>query len=131
MARTKSIATYPNAAFYALVQRVLNDRTFLVPCNASQAASMRGELYAWRRSCELAPDEARRIGVDPDKLRQVAFRISDAGMTGVLAEDLVTPKLIAGALGTIPPLPTAASQALARLRAAGVAPASGGVDGQE
>ena len=130
MARAKSITSYPNSAFYALVQRVLSDRTFMVPCTKPQAASMRGELYAWRRACELAPAEAERIGIRLEDLRLVAFKVGDQGMTCILAEDLVTPRLIAGALGGIPGLQSAASLALDRLRAAGLAPTGQG-DGQE
>ena len=131
VARTKSITSYPNAAFYALVQRVLAERSFLVPCTKAQAASMRGELYAWRRACETAPAEAERIGVNPADLRLVAFKVGDAGMTGILAEDLVTPSLIGAALGVIPDMQSAASLALTRLRAAGLAPSTGQGDGQE
>lgn len=90
---------------------------------------MRGELYAWRRACESAPAEAERIGINTALLRLVAFKVGENGMTGILTEDLVTPRLIGDALGPIPTMQSAASQALDRLRAAGVVPATGGDNG--
>jgi len=120
MPRTRSLETYPNQAFWALVQRIVAERTFLIPCTQAQAASMRGEIYAWRRACEAAPEAAARLGIDTGQLRLTAFRIGAEGMTGMLAADLQTPSLIASALGGLPQQRTAAQQALDRLREAGL-----------
>ena len=120
MPRTRSLETYPNQAFYALVLRILAERTFRVPCTKPQAASMRGEIYAWRRACAASPGAASLLGIDPAKLREVAFRIDDEGLLGILAADLQTPSLIASALGGVPHVPSAAQAALERLRAAGL-----------
>ena len=120
MPRTRSIETYPNQAFWALVQRIIAERTFLVPCTQPQAASMRGEIYAWRRACEATPEAAAYLGIDVAKLRLTAFRISAEGMLGMLSADLQTPSLIAGALGGLPEQRTAAQSALDRLKEAGL-----------
>lgn len=125
MPRTRSLETYPNSAFWALIQRIIAEAPatgqFTVPCTKAQAASMRGEIYAWRRACEAAPQRAQDLSINLEQLREVAFRISDEGLIGVLASSLQTPSLIAAALGgNAPPLKTAAQAALDRLREAGL-----------
>lgn len=112
MPRAKQLETYPNNAFWAVVSRVLGTgKEFLIPCTKAQAASMRGELYAWRRACESAPEKAEQLGITPSQLRNVAYRISDTGMTALPAEQLQTAGLIAQALGGTVPQPTSAASA--------------------
>ena len=119
MPRTRSLETYPNREFWALCQRILEAPVpFQVPCTRPQAASMRGELYAWRRAAEAQPTQAAGYGIDVFKLRNVAFRVNDRGLEGISASLLQTPSLILSALGMSP---TQASlspseQALANLR---------------
>lgn len=123
MPRTRSLETYPNQAFWALIQRIIAEGGFTVPCSRSQAASMRGEIYAWRRACEGGQERATQFGINVGKLREVAFRIDDTGLVGVLASELMTPSLITNALGgNLPALKSAAQQALDRMREAGLVP---------
>lgn len=126
MPRTRSLETYPNQSFWALVQRILAEETFTVPCTQPQAASMRGEIYAWRRACEGLPGRASQMGIDVAQLREVAFRIGPKGLVGVLASSLQMPTLIASALGgEVPLMKSAAQQSLERLLAM-----KGGEDGR-
>jgi hypothetical protein len=128
MPRTKPIETYPCTHYSALVRRVADsDEPFTVPCSRAQAASLRGEIHAWRRACEQDKDEARSLGVPVDSLRKVAFRIVGAGLEVIPERMLVGPGLIEAALG-MKPLPAAedpadaAQASLARLLQMGTPP---------
>lgn len=127
MPRARFIDTYPNREFMALVEKIVSlNGPFLIPCTQAQAASMRGELYAWRRSAKANPEHALSLGVDADKLYQVAFRISDDGLTGLPSTMLQTPSLILSALnGEAPALTNPAKEALKRLQAMGIKPEDG------
>lgn len=128
MPRTRSIETYPNREFWALCLRILeSDEPFNVPCTRPQAASMRGELYAWRRACEASPQAAASLGIDTFRLRDVAFRVKDEGLEGISASLLQTPSLILAALGGLPKVESPSEKALANLRAMGL----GESDGQD
>lgn len=127
MPRTRSLETYPNREFWALVQRILSQPDpFIVPCTRPQAASVRGELYAWRRACEAAPLQAAQYGIDSQQLREVAFRVKDEGLEGISASLLQNASLILSALGDIGAAPKSASQqALDNLRAMGLGEGNG------
>lgn len=130
MPRTRPLETYPNREYWALCNRVLTDtRPFTVPCTRTQAASLRGELYAWRRACEGDPVGATLYQIDPGRLRELAWRITEAGLETVLSSTLPGPSLIRAALGELPPGVSPASVALANLLALGVDPERG--DGRE
>lgn len=117
MPRNRDLLNYPNQQFIALVQRVLaTSAPFTVPCTRTQAATMRGELFAWRRCCEADPVRALDIGCPVGDLRQVTFGISDTGLIAQLATSRPTPALIEAALGGTPPLRDEAKEALERLR---------------
>lgn len=129
MPRTRQLVTYPNREFYALILRVLSeDKPFLVQCSVTQAASTRGTIYAWRRACELAPDQAAAFGIDAYRLREVAFRIKPDGLEGVPANQLQTASLILSALGMVafPPESSPAQKALETLREMGFQPEQSG-----
>lgn len=129
MTRARPLLTYHHQQYMALVNKVLNENTaFLAPCTATQAASLRGELYAWRRACELAPSEARALGVEPEKLRLIGWRIKPGGLETCLAADFDGPRIIEQALGgNLPDLASPAAQALAALQAnLGKEPSNGG-----
>lgn len=120
MARNRPFDTYPNEVYWALVQRVLETgEPFTVPCSRTQAASMRGELYAWRRACETDIGLATQYGVNVDKLRTVTWRIVEGGLQCCLTSSLPGPSLIAQALGAAAPTDTRtpAQRALDALRA--------------
>jgi hypothetical protein len=120
MPRNRPIVTYPLPQFMALVTRILDGRgAVTIPCTPTQAASMRGELYAWRVACEQSPEEARSLGVPVERLREVAFRIRSLGLEVVHQSTLQTPALIEAALGTSPALVSPAQKALDRLRSLG------------
>ena len=117
MPRTRSLETYANRQFLALVKRTIAlNAPVLIPCTRPQAASMRGEMHAWRRAAEGNPDSARHYGIDLDMLRQVALRITAEGMECIPQSLLVTPSLIENALGPMPGLISQATSALDRLR---------------
>lgn len=128
MPRIRTIVAYPLQQFIALYQRVIDtQQPFVVPCTRPQAASMRGELYAFRRACEGSPGEAEGLGVKVTNLRLVSFRITDAGLECLLGSSLASPSLIEAALGGTTPITTPAQAALNRLRGlvgAGVADGS-------
>jgi hypothetical protein len=118
MTRRRPLITYHNADYWALVTRVLaSGERFTIPCTRAQAASLRGELYAWRVACEKAPAEARDLGIDPDRLREVAWTIDGTGLITLPVGELVGPGLIRAALGTDPDTPASkAAAALANLK---------------
>lgn len=118
MTRARPILSYHHQQYMALVSKVLSERKpFIAPCTATQAASLRGELYAWRRACEQSPDEARALGVDPDKLREVGWRIRPTGLETCLSSDFEGPRIIEQALGgTLPPMQSPAAEALKALQ---------------
>jgi hypothetical protein len=87
----------------------------------TKAATLRGEIYAWRRAAEKAPLAAGQLGIDLNEIRRVAFRITDEGLEAIPETLLAGPAAIEAALGPVPPLTTAASPAevaLQRLRQA-------------
>jgi hypothetical protein len=132
MPRQRPLATYPLQQYLALFAKVATTReAVLIPCTPPQAASLRGELYAFRRAAEHAPGEAEALGINLQHLREVAFRLPKEG-TGLEAlhqSALVGPKLIEAALGGTAPVETPAQASLRRLREMGLtAPAAGGED---
>lgn len=117
MPRARPIITYPVPQFVALFERVLGGAgNVVIPCTQTQAASMRGELYAFRVACEADPEAARALGIPVEQLRLVAFRIKAAGLEAIHQAQLMTPSLIEAALGTSPALVSPAQAALDRLR---------------
>lgn len=126
MPRTRQLETYPNPAFWALFDRVLSTQLpVTVPCTRTQALSMRGEIYAWRRAAEAAPEQAAQLGITASRLREVALQISHEGLVAVLSSSLATASLISDALGGVPKMTNASTQALERLKALGLAPEGG------
>lgn len=119
MTKARPLSTYPNAHYLALIARVRESGApFLVPCTPPQAASLRGELYAWRRACLARPDEAQAEGIDPDILATITWRIRPDGLETTPVAALPGPALIEQALGHPPETAEAkAAEALARLRA--------------
>ncbi len=119
MPKTRSLVTYPNRQFIALVAKVLESgQPFTVPCSRAQAASLRGELYAWRRAAEEDRAEAAQLGVPVERLRDLAWRITDKGLETIPANMLVGPNLIEMALGgEAPALESPAAKALRDLQA--------------
>lgn len=117
MPRTRALITYPNRQYLALIQRVLDTgQPFTVPCTRGQAASLRGELYAWRRAAEEDAGEARLIGLPVDRFRDLAWRITDKGLETIPTTMLVGPGLIDSALGVESvPLESPAARALKAL----------------
>lgn len=118
MPRTRPLDSYPNAEFSALIREVLRTGAPVqVPCTRLQAASLRGEMYAWRRAVDREPIAAELIGCPTvAEARSIAFRINDFGMEAIPASTLQNPSLIIQALGTIPPLISPVQAALERLR---------------
>lgn len=119
MPRTRALITYANRQFIALVTKVIETgEPFLVPCSRPQAASLQGELYAWRRAAEKDPEEAVQLGVPTQRLRDIAFRVTDKGLEAIPANMLVGPSLIESALGgEAPGLESPAAKALRDLQA--------------
>lgn len=117
MPRAKPIEAYPNRQYAALCQRVLDlDGPFLVPCSKQAAASIRSEWYAWRKACLSSKTEALALGVDPERLLEIALRIVDGGLEVFPARLLKNPAIIDAALGGSAPLQSQASQALEALK---------------
>lgn len=102
MPRTKPLDAYPNAHYSALVARVSGGGTFTVPCTRPQAASLRGELYAWRRAAQAEPTEAAQLGINVQLLAAIGWRITDAGLETYHVAELQSAKLIEAALGQAP-----------------------------
>jgi len=114
LARTRPLATYPSAHFLALIERA----PITVPATKTQAASLRGEIYAWRRACEQSPGEASLLGVNPAVLRDIILRIGEHGLEVLPMNELPSIKLIESALGTAPARVDPAAEALARMQSA-------------
>jgi hypothetical protein len=122
MPRVRPLETYPYRQFMAVFTKVAASREpFLIPCTRPQAASLRGELYAFRRACEGQPGAAQAMGIELDTLRDVAFRIVADGLEACHQSALVGPSLIERALGAeAPPMKTAAQIALDKIKAMGI-----------
>lgn len=119
MPRTRPFDSYPTRSYLALVRKVADSgQSFTVPCSRTQAASMRGELFAWRRACEAEQGLARAAGVDLAQLRTVTWRVTNQGLECLFTTSLPGPKLIEDALGLQPEQETrnAAQRALDSLR---------------
>lgn len=118
MPRARALITYPNRQYIALIARVLESgEPFVVPCSRAQAASLRGELYAWRRSAEQDPGESHALSIPLDQLRDIAWRVTDAGLETIPASMLVGPGLIEMALGgAAPKIESPSDRALRELR---------------
>lgn len=100
MPRTRPFDSYPTQTYWALAARVLDSQApFTVPCSKTQAASLRGELFAWRRACMEDPGLAQAAGIDLARLRQVTWRITAEGLQSLLITTLPGPALITAALG--------------------------------
>jgi hypothetical protein len=101
MPRERTLVAYHNAHYMALVRQTLARRQpILVKLpNQAAAATMRGELYAWRRVAEKNPVAAEKLGVDLELLRQVAFRIKPEGLECLPTSFLPGPGAIEAALG--------------------------------
>lgn len=117
MSRPKPLLAYPNRQFVALVQKVIEtDDIFVVPCTRAQAASIRGELYAWRIAAESNPREAEALGVPIRELREISVKITSQGLEIIPARMVQNASLIEAALGNrVPPLETPAAVALRNL----------------
>ena len=114
MSRTRPLASYPSAHYLALFQRA----PITVPATKTQAASLRGEIYAWRRACEREPGEAALLGVDVNALRDITLRIGETGLEVLPLSALPSIGLIEAALGVKPTRTDPAVEALARMQAA-------------
>ena len=119
MARQKPIEAYPLAQFILLYRRASDSgqEDIVIPCTTTQAASMRGELYAFRKACREGREEAERLGVPVELLEQVTFRIGAKGLIATRSENMQTARLIQEALGEAPAVQGQAAAALDRLRA--------------
>lgn len=127
MPRAKPIEAYPLPSFMGLYTRIATTReSLIIPCTPPQAASMRGELYAFRRACEMSPAAAQSLGVDVAILREVSFRVKPEGLEACHQSTLTTPSLINAALGgAVAPIKTPAQKALEALQALGVGVTAG------
>lgn len=126
MARARPLDTYPLPQFVALYLRVATNREVItIPCTPTQAATMRGELYAFRRAAESNPQAARDLGIPLEYLRDVAFRIKPEGLEALHQSQMQTPRLIEMALGLeggAVKVKTGAELALERLKSLGFTP---------
>lgn len=102
MPRTKPLDAYPNTHYLALVAKVADGGTFVVGCTRPQAASLRGELYAWRRACQADPAAAAQLGINVALLDAIGWRIKDEGLETYHVATLQSAKLIERALGGLP-----------------------------
>lgn len=122
MPRAKTLNAYPTAHYMALIRRAhTTNQAIVVPLTRPQAATLRGELYAWRRAAEANPIQAQQMGIDLTMVRRVAFRIGDEGLSALPESLLAGPAAIEKVLGAIesivavPPPATPESEALQRL----------------
>lgn len=133
MPRTRNLETYANRQYLALIQAMLSRRANgddsgqLVPCSRTQASSLRGEMYAWRRACESTHEQAATYGIDSFALREFALQVTNEGLLCVHQSTLVGPALIEAALGKLPPASSPSADAFAKLQAA---LGTGGQDGR-
>lgn len=115
MPRARPLETYPLRQFVALYTKVAETRErVLIPCTVTQAASLRGDLYAFRRAAEKDRSKADELGVDVNLLRDVAFRIVQGqGLEAIHQSTLTGPSLIEAALGgDLPPIEGPAERSL-------------------
>lgn len=122
MPRVRPLETYPYRQYMAVFTKVAASRqAFVIPCTRPQAASLRGDLYAFRRACETQAGQAQAMGIEVDTLRDVAFRIVPDGLEACHQSQLVGPSLIEAALGAeAPVIKTAAQIALEKIQAMGL-----------
>jgi hypothetical protein len=103
----------------ALYTKVAETRErVLIPCTVTQAASLRGDLYAFRRAAENDLTKAQQLGIDVPGLRDVAFRVvKGEGLEAIHQSTLLGPGLIEAALGgNLPPVEGPAEKSLRLLR---------------
>jgi hypothetical protein len=117
--KRKPLTAYPLAQFEALFARVVETgESLLIPCTPTQAASLRGELYAYRSACQADPSGAERLGIRGINHYAVALRTTPHGLEVLLASALPGPALIEAALGgPVKPVLGAAARSLQALRA--------------
>ncbi len=117
MPRPRALITYPNDQFRRLAERG-REGNCLVPCTKSQALSIRGEWYAWRRVCELNPEIAKNFGIDAEILRDVALRVDAGGLMAFPAILRESIQVLERALGPADTIQQKAGESLAMLREA-------------
>lgn len=125
MTRRRPLISYPNAHYWAVVARVTGtDEALTIPCTKTQALSLQGEIYAWRKACEAEPGDAQAMGIRLPELRSVSLRITPTGLQVLPTGQLAGPGLIESALGGKPETPAAqsASDMLKRLMEQGIEP---------
>jgi hypothetical protein len=117
MPRARTLSAYATDHYCALVRRVISTGApVLVRMSKPNAATLRGEIYAWRRAAESAPVEAQTRGIDLQQIRAVSFRIVDEGLEALPVGMLTGPSAIAAALGEIERTLSPADAALKSLR---------------
>lgn len=117
MPRERQLASYANDHYMQLIRAVVRDgQSVLVKLTQGQAATLRGEIYAWRRVAEKSPIDAVQRGIDIDMIRRVAFRIGPDGLRAIPQSELTGPSAIEAAIGEIEQTLTPANQALNRLK---------------
>lgn len=111
MPKTRSLIDYPTDDYGPAFMVVANTKVALaIPCpDGKQAASLRGDLYAFKRACGANIVKARLLGIDADAIQKVKIRINTEGLELYHVEDAPGVASIREALARlgVPVLPVA------------------------
>ena len=82
MPKTRTLTDYPYEAFGRLLMMVANTREAqTLPCpTGMEAASIRGDLYAFRRAARGNITKALHYGIDPDLIERVKIKVVPEGL---------------------------------------------------
>lgn len=101
MPRARDLSAYPTTYYWGVVEKVEREGATLFPCTRQQAVTIQGEFYAWRRVCEKREGEARGLGVEPARLRNVALRSTEEGLWAIPESETLGPKVLGAVLGDL------------------------------
>lgn len=115
MPKARPLTAYPISRYWAVFSRGAR-APLAIPLTGKEAATLRADLYAFRRAAEAAPDLAAQYGVDVSVLRQVTLTISSEGLVAhPLVESPIIRKLDE-VLGNLPETTSPAKEAEAALQ---------------
>ena len=129
MPRSRSLSAYPLPTLVALIDKARVEAVVVPTADAKASASLRHNLYAFRRAAEADPQGATAAGVDLETLRDIYIQIVPEGLRVARMDEHPMAKALASVVGPVARPRTVAdeaSESLARL----MAKIEGGGNGQ-